>query len=174
MVVTGGPGMGKTSIINSLKKRGFETVAECGRDIIQQQIKSGGDKLPWMDRAAFADEMFKQSLADYEKWMNSREPVFFDRGIPDVIGYLKLCQLPVPDLILRAAEVCRYSTKVFITPPWEEIFTQDEERKQSFQEAIETYDVMVEVYSSLGYEIIVIPKTTVSDRSDFILTNYGV
>lgn len=46
IVLTGGPGMGKTSIINHLKSMGYKTVKESGRDIIQQQLAVGGRKLP--------------------------------------------------------------------------------------------------------------------------------
>ena len=62
-------------------------------------------------------------------------PVIFDRGIPDVIGYLRLCGLPVPATVLKAAEQRRYARRVFIAPPWPAIFEQDAERKQTLAEA---------------------------------------
>jgi predicted ATPase len=57
---------------------------------------------------------------------------FFDRGVPDVAGYLRLTGLPVPAHVEKAVEIYRYNRKVFIAPPWPKIFTQDRERKQDF------------------------------------------
>ena len=39
-----------------------------------------------------------------------------------------------------------------MAPPWRAIYVTDKERKQSFAEAIKTYDLMVRVYEELGYE----------------------
>lgn len=49
-VVTGGPGAGKTCLINELARRGFHTIPASGRAIIREEIVRGGDALPWTDR----------------------------------------------------------------------------------------------------------------------------
>jgi len=170
-IITGGPGMGKTSIIEALQVEGYTIVPESGRDIIRQQVANNGHALPWADRAAFAELMFRQALADYRQHNTIKELVFFDRGIADTIGYLQLCDLPVLEEMKTMAQTLRSNNKVFITPPWAEIFGQDTERKQSFEEAVQTYEMMKKVYTGLGYTLITLPKASVPERARVILEN---
>ena len=168
-VITGGPGMGKSSIIESLERSGYACIPESGRNIIQQELKFKCDKLPWADRLGFGQEMFKRAIADYRQVVDSNTYTFFDRGIVDIIGYLNLCRLPISDEIRLAAAKYRYYDKVFITPPWPEIYVNDCERKQSFEEAEITYKTMKKVYTDFGYSLIEIPKLPIQDRAMFIL-----
>lgn len=169
IIITGGPGMGKTAIVHHLSELGYYCVPESGRAIIQQQMAEGGDALPWSNPAAFAKLMFNRSLEDYFRLITESAPVFFDRGSPDVIGYLELSGLPVPYEMIEAARNNRYHQSVFITPPWQEIYENDRERKQDFEEAVRTYEMMKSVYGRYGYELVEIPLLPVSDRTGFIL-----
>jgi predicted ATPase len=63
---------------------------------------------------------------------------------------------------------------VFITPPWREIFQQDNERKQDFDEAIRTYDALVATYTAYGYALIEIPFAPIAERVRFVLEMLGV
>ena len=173
-IVTGGPGMGKTTLINALTSQGFSCVPETGRDIIRQQVAASGNALPWGDREAFARLMFEQSVADFRQRAGLTAPVFFDRGIADTIGYLELCELPVPDDMREAATLYRFNTKVFLTPPWKAIYEQDSERKQSFAEAVRTYDQLATTYQQLQYELVVLPTATIPERVCFILSAVGL
>ena len=89
-------------------------------------------------------------------------------GVPDVAGYLKVCGLPVPAQIEQAARDFRYYRRVFIAPPWPEIFANDAERKQTPEEAEATYRAMVEVYSALGYELVELPRVPLAERVAFL------
>ena len=161
--------MGKTSIVESLERSGYACIPESGRDIIQKELKSKGDKLPWADRFGFGQEMFKRAVADYRQVIDSNTYTFFDRGIVDTIGYLNLCRLTISDEIRLAAAHYRYYDKVFITPPWPEIYVNDRERKQSFEEAEITYQTMKKVYTDFGYSLIEIPKLPIQERAKFVL-----
>ena len=99
--------------------------------------------------------------------------MFCDRGIPDTIGYLRLMQLPVPAHMERAAALFRYHRRVFIAPPWREIFAQDAERRQDFAEAERTYRAMAETYDRLGYELVALPLASVADRVRFVISAIG-
>lgn len=172
IVITGGPGMGKTSIITKLEAQGYTCISEVGRQIIRQQMALQGDALPWKDPMAFAMAMYRQAIIDYQNYDRkfNNGLLFFDRGIPDVLGYLVLCGLKIPREISQACQQHAYFNTVFLTPPWEEIYINDDERKQSFSEAVATYQTMYQVYGSLGYTLIEIPKLTVTERCQFILT----
>nr|WP_231958184.1 AAA family ATPase [Novosphingobium resinovorum] len=156
-------------MIQALSSQGFRHMPEAGRAIIRDQAEIGGGALPWADREAFAALMLNWEMRSYNEALGSRDPVIFDRGIPDVIGYLQLSGLPVPEPFWCAVKQRRYATKVFITPPWPEIFEQDEERKQTLDEAVATYHTMIDVYSGLGYNLVEIPRVPVVERTHFII-----
>lgn len=170
-VITGGPGSGKTTLIEALERTGFTRTVEAGRAVIQEQLASGGHALPWSDAAAFAEKMLEWDLRSYRDAQTHAGSVFFDRGIPDVIGYLRLSGLSVPAQMTKAAQDFRYHRRVFIAPPWLEIYAQDAERKQDFDEAQRTYDAMVETYSGLGYELVELPRASVDERVRFVVNS---
>jgi predicted ATPase len=173
-VLTGGPGSGKTTLIHALKARGYATAPEAGRTVIREQLAVGGKALPWTDRQLFAERMLTFDLRNYAEALEASGPVFFDRGVPDVVGYLELCNLPVPAAAMDAADTYRYARGVFILPPWPDIFRQDAERKQSFKEAERTYRAMITVYSRLGYDLVGVPQGPIDARADFVLARISL
>jgi predicted ATPase len=172
-VITGGPGSGKTSLIEALARLGISSMPEAGRAIIRDQVAIGGEALPWSNRDAFAELMLSWEMRSYRDALRINGTVIFDRGIPDVVGYLRLCGLPIPSHIVRAAQTFRYHHRVFVAPPWPEIFAHDSERKQSFDEARATHAAMIETYTGLGYELIQLPLNSVEERVQFVLTAIG-
>lgn len=169
-VITGGPGVGKTTLINELKKRGLVCIPEVAREIIKEQIESKGEALPWGNREAYAELMMKRSVEVYEKALrdHAERMVIFDRGIPDVLGYLDLIQHSIPVEYIFTAQRCLYAKKVFILPPWKEIYETDSERKQTFAEAEATFYALKKAYLNCHYDLLEVPKDTVEKRADFI------
>ena len=170
-VITGGPGSGKSALIEALQQFGYGTSVEAGRGIIQDQVAIGGNALPCRDPLLFAEMMLSWEMRSYHMAECKSGSTFFDRGVPDVLGYLRMLNLPVPEHMQRAADAFRYNRRVFIAPPWREIFRQDHERKQEFDEAIRTHDAMVAIYTALGYDLVEIPRSPVEARARFVLDN---
>ncbi|WP_039989093.1 AAA family ATPase [Vibrio owensii] len=169
IVFTGGPGAGKTSVIEKQIELGYACAPEVGRKVIKQQVALDGDALPWKDKIAFRDEMVREEKKHHQAFEQLNELVFFDRCIVDSYGYSQLENLPIPQALMDACQRIRYANPVFIFPPWEAIFANDEERKQDFAEAVRTYQAMVEAYHQYGYELIEVPTMSVEQRVDFIL-----
>jgi predicted ATPase len=174
IVITGGPGSGKTTLVQALKGAGFQVAEEAGRQIIKDQMAISGRALPWVDPALFAEAMLCWEMRSYRAAAQTSSVTFFDRGVPDVIGYLRTIGAPVPAHLWQAAQTFRYGRRVFVAPPWPEIFAGDAERRQSFGEAERTYAAMVETYFELGYELVEIPRTPVTARVLFILASEGL
>lgn len=178
-IITGGPGSGKTSLITALGESGIATMPEAGRAVIRDEVAAGGDALPWGDRVAFAEKMARFDLSALERAEaeaaatqaagNSPAPMVFDRGLPDVVGYLTLSGLAVPGWISEAAAEPRYARRVFIAPFWPEIYATDNERRQSPDEARRTTQAMVETYTALGYELLELPRASIAARAAFVL-----
>lgn len=167
VVFTGGPGSGKTSVIELLCNMGYQSAPEVGRKVIKAQVESQGSALPWLDKTAFRDEMVLEEINNYENFGNI-EITFYDRSIIDSYGYSKLERIPVSELLLSKCCELDYCSKVFIFPPWEEIYENDTERKKDFNEAVATYHEMVNAYTKFGYELIEVPKASVKERAQFI------
>lgn len=168
-VLTGGPGSGKSALLDALERAGYARSVEAGRGIILDQQTIEGRALPWSDPTLFAEMMLSWEMRSYHIAMRSSGTLFFDRGVVDVLGYLRLTGLPVPKHVRRAVETFRYKRHVFIAPPWKEIYTKDRERKQDFEEAVRTYEAMVVAYTEYGYELIELPRVSVEERMRFVL-----
>ncbi|WP_378950019.1 AAA family ATPase [Mesorhizobium sp. ANAO-SY3R2] len=168
-VLTGGPGSGKTTLISALAAAGHAVSVEAGRGIIRDQVAISGTALPWRDPALFAELMLSWEMRSHAIASAATGPVWFDRGVPDVIGYLRLVGLPVPAHVEKAAEEFRYNPMVFVLPHWPEIFTQESERKQDEAEARRTHASMVETYTGCGYDCIEVPRASVDERLQFVL-----
>ncbi|HEY3455892.1 MAG TPA: AAA family ATPase [Bryobacteraceae bacterium] len=167
-IVTGGPGAGKTTLLLELERRGFRVSHEVARQIIQEQVAANGNALPWADTRRYTELMLERSIAAYRQ-SSSTEMVFMDRGILDVACYVRLIGLPLFEELQTACHVYRYNLRVFLAPPWQEIYATDSERKQTYAEAVATYKTMAGVYREYGYQPIELPKTDPQQRADFIL-----
>jgi len=168
-VVTGGPGSGKSTLIEALGNAGHAGTVEAGRAVIRDQMLIDGPALPWKDPAAFAELMLSWEMRSYRLAETVAGRVFFDRGVPDVIGYLRLIGLPVPAHLLRAAEHFRYNGLVFVAPPWPAIFVQDAERRQTLEEAERTCRSVAAAYADCGYRLVDLPLAPVEARMRFVL-----
>jgi predicted ATPase len=173
-VLTGGPGSGKSTLLAALGRSGCQHLPEAGRGIIQDQQTIAGWGLPWSDPILFAELMLSWDMRSYHSAEQLSGPVFFDRSVIDVIGYLRLVGLPTPSHLEKAARAFRYHRRVFILPPWLDIYERDHERKQDFQEAIRTYEAMVAVYPEYGYQLIEVPCASVEKRMQFLLEIAGI
>ncbi|MBT4917455.1 AAA family ATPase [Candidatus Peregrinibacteria bacterium] len=173
VILTGGPGGGKSSVLEVLRNKGYLCVDEVARDLIKEEVAANGDALPWKNTEKFRDNMFREQVKVYES-TNHDGIVFFDRGLVDCIAYSRLIGANIPENMDQISREVKFNKLVFVTPPWEDIYQNDEERKQSFQEAIETYDQIVAAYREYGYETVDLPKVSVEDRVDFILVKLGI
>jgi predicted ATPase len=166
VVISGCSGGGKSSLLAELNRRGYQVIQEPGRRIIAEELKGSGQAMPWVDLAAFAQRAVELSLRDRDRAKTMAGIVFFDRGLIDAAAALEHA---TGKTILKAYVEARYNSRVFMTPPWPEIYVNDSDRQHGLQEAIAEYERLLVAYASLGYAIEVLPKVGVDQRADIII-----
>jgi predicted ATPase len=157
-------------MLRELAMVGFRHAPEVARQIIQEQVATSGTALPWGDRKAYTDLMLQRSIESYLEHTPAWEPTFSDRGIPDSLGYARLIGLVEEENLRTACREYRYALRVFLAPPWREIYETDSERKQDFAEAERTYSVVKDVYRECGYEIVELPRIDPVARAAWVVT----
>lgn len=164
-LLTGGPGVGKTALIEELRRRGERVVEETHRRVIREQVEAGGDALPWLDEPAYLAKAAREDIAIFEAMAQVRERMFFDRGIIDSLTPR------APEWMEEAARTRRYNRTVFVPPPWEAIYAQDAERKQTFEECLATHEAILGLLTELGYQPLEVPPGDVEARAEFVLAH---
>ena len=169
-VITGGPGFGKTSLIEQLRQAGYHCSEEFARDLIFSQQESGGDILPWKNAKLFQQNILRKRIAFFDS-VPDGSFAFADRGIPDQLAFARHRGFGAPEVLIECAEKYRYAPKVFVTPPWPEIYINDSIRSESFEEGCSIHQIVLETYLSLNYQIIELPLLPVKQRINYLLQN---
>lgn len=171
VIISGCSGGGKSTLLAELKRRGFAVVEEPGRRVIANELSSSGDALPWVNLSLFAERAVEMSLRDRDTAKETSGLVFFDRGLIDAAAAM---EHSTGQPILSAHATKRYNQRVFMTPPWLEIYVNDADRRHSLQEAISEYERLVVAFTSLDYVVDVLPKVSVTERADIIVERLNV
>ncbi|MEO1268498.1 MAG: AAA family ATPase [Myxococcota bacterium] len=170
IVLSGCSGGGKSTLLHALAQRGYATVPEPGRRIVRQALQEGRTQaLPWIDPEAFCRRAAAMAAADLQA-ASAGEVTFFDRSVVDAAAYFERAKQPMSPDVATADQACRYDAPVFMVPPWPELFVTDDERRHSFQEAKAEYHALMEAYRSRGYPVVVLPKSSVAERVESVLS----
>ncbi|MBY0357957.1 MAG: ATP-binding protein [Candidatus Obscuribacterales bacterium] len=156
IVITGGPSVGKSTLVNGLREGGYTVISEQATGVIQE-----GKVLPWVDRDGFQREVLKRQLAAEAPFLESDEPVFLDRGIFDGEAYYICDGLQPPD-IFDAAYASRYSRVLILEDLG--IFEQDGVRFENLEFTRKMTPVLESCYRRRGIGVTRIPAMTASAR----------
>ncbi len=174
IVITGGPGTGKSSIIRNLEIQGYSCLHEISRQITLEAQKQGVEQLFLEKPLLFSEKLLEARIAQHQQAVEfSKELIFLDRGIPDVLAYMDYFKTAYPEIFNTACEIHEYE-HIFLLPPWKEIYISDNERYESFEQAQEIHEYLKNAYITYGYTPIEVPIGTVEDRSRFIINTLDV
>lgn len=169
IVITGGPGSGKTSLINFLEGLGHTCMQEVSREVILNAQEEGIDQLFLHDPILFSELLLKGRLEQFRD-ANSLETeiLFYDRGLPDVPAYLHYQGTNYPSFFDETCKDHRYDA-VFLLPPWEAIYTQDNERYETYDQAEAIFNHLHKTYEEYDYKVHHVPTGSLEYRSQHIL-----
>ncbi len=171
VLISGCSSGGKSTLLSELKSREYTTVSEVGREIVKEQLAAGSDVTPWQKPIEFCELLIERSIAAYKLAQGMTgakgQVIFFDRSFLEGVGYFQSLNIHRYDHFI---DELRYYPTIFIAPPWKEIFCQDEERKHTFEDAVADYERDLKFYSDCGYSIAELPKASVEERIEFMLS----
>jgi predicted ATPase len=173
VILTGGPGAGKTATLANLHRLGYAVVPETARAIIKERSDMGLPPRP--EPLEFALQILRSDVEQYESAQPKRSDlVFFDRSIIDALGMLaQLGQLPAA-MRTHYLERFPYFEKVFVLPPWREIYRQDAQRDQSYAQAVNVHDSLRRWYVGCGFKLVALAPAPIKARCDVILEYLSV
>jgi len=167
VMISGCSGGGKSTLLVELARRGYAVVREPGRRIIAEVRAGEGGALPWDDAAGFARRALEMSVMDFRA---ASGLTFFDRGIVDAAVAVMAAGGERP---VSAIDGMRYD-RLFLAPPWPEIYVNDEDRRHSLDKALLDHERVRHAYLDAGYVPVVLPRDTVAARADFVLAELQV
>lgn len=169
IVITGGPGTGKTSLLTKLVSADMRLMPDTGCEIMRGRHQQGLTARP--DPEQFGWDMLKADIKNYRLADELTGIVFFDRSILDSMCYLDELSELGGDVRRSCLESYPYRRRVFILPPWQVIHTTDETRDDSFQECVEVDRAIRDWYESAEYELVEVPTLSVAERCEFVMAH---
>lgn len=168
IVISGGPGTGKTSLIQYIADKGYPCMPEISREITLAAQREGISQLFLEDPILFSEKLLEGRLDQYQEGQKFDSPyLFYDRGMPDVTAYMDYLGTSYSSPFNHTCSEHKYDA-IFLLPPWESIYQQDNERYESFAEATKIHQFLQESYSNYGYQVYEVPFGALEDRASFI------
>jgi len=164
-VITGASSSGKTTMIDQLAGKGFQTFPEVGRQYFERELAKGQtiDEIR-EDRAVLTCQV-------YELWVKlnrgliASEINFLDRGLPDALAFYRFAGMN-PNQILPDCFQYRYASVFLLNRlPYQ----QDGVRAGDDASAAYFQSWMLRDYSALGYDVVRVPVLPPEERLAFVL-----
>jgi predicted ATPase len=178
IVISGGPGTGKTHLIETFQSHGYVCSPEIIRRFTEELKKNTAPENQQTNPLVFSENplqfntlllqgrtaQFHQADQTPAKWH------FFDRSIVDVLAYMDHFDQTYPPSFIKAATALRYDW-VFLLPPWKDIYVQDKQRLESFEEALKIHESLLASYREYNYSPVMVPPGTLKERMDYVLNH---
>ena len=167
ILITGGPGSGKTSLINELERKSFNCENEIIRRLTIEGKKKGTDQAFLKDPLKFTKKLIELRTKQFNKEQTSLI-TFYDRGVHETLAYLNYIGLKYSNELNRKCRTIKYDM-VFILPPWKKIYIQDNCRYETFDQAKKIHKEIVKIYEYFNMRIIFLKKDSIENRVKEIL-----
>jgi predicted ATPase len=167
-VITGGPSTGKTTVINMIAKKGYKTTIEHARHYIDT-MRIDGETIEDMrnNKRKFQLGVLDMQI-EQETEIYPEDLVFLDRAIPDAMAYYQFLSLDYDEKLLNAVKNASYK-KIFILDRLP--FIKDYARVEDEEDQKKIHQLIIKVYTSLGFPIVFVPVLPAMKRVEYILNN---
>ncbi|MBM3230054.1 ATP-binding protein [Candidatus Pacearchaeota archaeon] len=169
VVITGGPGTGKTSVLNLLDKK-FPVMKESARLVLARNKLFKGKDAKQASGKKFQEAVWDLEVNHFAKGLLRKEKVvFFDRGFFDGFAYAQLGHLNGLSERVTQGKHIKYDLVFLMAPLPQKYYTNDTKRKETYTEAKKIHQLIAHVYKKYGYKPITVPFNTVQNRARFII-----
>jgi len=164
-VITGAPSCGKTTLIDLLADKGFQTVPEGARLYLEKEIASGRTIEQIRSNETALQCSIKDMQLEIERGLRVNDLLFLDRALPDCLAWYRVFGLN-PNAFLRECFHYRYAAVFMLDrlPLQLDSLRYKDEALQDFTEQWHIRD-----YSALGYHIVRVPVLPPEERLAFVL-----
>ncbi|MDB5167603.1 MAG: ATP-binding protein [Candidatus Saccharibacteria bacterium] len=166
-VITGGPSVGKTSLLSELAKLGYDVVPEAARTVIDEGLEHGMS----LSTIRADEKKFQEEVAVRKQHIEAaRDPkrlTFFDRGMQDTVAYMQYYDFVINPEIEKMMKTSSYK-KVFLLEPLA-AYKADYARTEDKTFMKEVHDLLLEAYTNAGMNPILVPDIGIKERLKIIL-----
>ena len=165
-IITGGPSTGKSKTIDHLAFLGYLIRPEVARILIDDEL-SKGKTMPQIrsNQKLFEENILKIKI-ETETMAPKEELIFWERGLPDSIIYLKDCCGDLNGVLEISKKILYRGIFILdLLPRYE----KDYARTETSKKAKEIHEALYNCYTELGYKVIRVPVAPISERARFII-----
>lgn len=166
-VLTGGPGVGKTTVINALKEAGYQTVPE-SYTALWNQTQPHHLETYFGGLVAFREKLMDYQVA-LEDAIDPSQPAFLDRSTVEIVAFGELYNIEMAQRILDIPYNDRYDLIFFLDPLPEELYDKPEELACTRAQSLAIHEYLQKAYTDRGFPIVEVPFDTSVKRMAFIL-----
>jgi predicted ATPase len=165
-VITGAPCSGKTTLLDMLADKGYQTVTEVARDYFENELAKGRT----IDEIRQDDAAVQYGILDLqlelEHGLRRDEVAFLDRALPDCITFHRVFGLNINDVLSVCFQYQYASVSILDRLPFlrSKTLGPEDEKTASFVD-----EWLARDYSALGYDVLRVPVLPPEERLAFIL-----
>jgi len=151
-VLTGGPGVGKSSVITLLQSQGHQTITEAYATM-QKEVKLLFNNQVELRRKLMSWQQKSESLLDPSK------PAFLDRGVHDIIFFADYFNIEIPQDLRDQTKKHAYDLIFFLEPLPEQYYQQSAMRGETREMSLKIHQFLYDVYKTTDMPVILVPST---------------
>ncbi len=171
-IITGGPGVGKSTLIRQLQQLGQSVVHETAADLIREDLAKQVEA-PWAQFGFNERVATVQALRQQEAASSSARAIFFDRCVIDVLCYELMEEWEPSKKILALAQEMLdtgfYEPTVFLVDPLGTGY-RSETQHESDEEAHHISQYLERQYRLLGFDVVHIPPAPIEERVQHLIS----
>jgi predicted ATPase len=164
-VITGTVSAGKSTLIDQLRERGFQTVPETGRQYVEREMANGRTMDELRRDMASIQIAVKDMQLRIENGLRANDVIFLDGAVPGSLAWYRAFGLN-PNDILPECFHHRYDS-VFVLDPLS--FKRDGARDGDADRAAYLDEWLARDYAALGYSVVRVPVLPRQERLAFVL-----
>jgi predicted ATPase len=166
-VVTGGPSTGKTTLLYRLSLRGYKTVPEAARAVIDEAIEKGMTVEELRSNERHFQELVLDRKVQVESELDPQQLTFFDRGMHDTTAYISYYGDELTDKEKKTISQSKYKA-VFLLDTLDE-YKEDYARVEDETFRVKIQELLEKAYTDDGITVVRVPDIGLNDRVEFIL-----